>query len=513
VCPITVRSLPCLEVVARMPLRAKASAFGHPKSPHASALKARPFTAALQVLLPRAAAGGGVDRDEDGDPDVPPGNLTDVSGVLQRRMERLCDGGDDEAERGGSGGGSGNGSPSQSDVPDYYIARLTLPQLFDASFLARHVRAPGAALHALCIDGRIDRDDIAAITPSGHAHLSLTPRTYARMGVTGVKTDRGALKFSATINLANPKFKPGEPYHDRFTACADAVAREQREHDQQDDERRGTGGSSSSHTVGGRSCAMWYLCAFESHGAAAGIVFPACHQGNKAAAAAAASEASPRHFALTSKLVGALDYVPALPSLGRSERHGGASNQMETDGGEGDGIGNGDEDGVGVQGVDMVSHELIDFHEWVGAVSCGCVGRILREETRQTQNLSTGSKGPKVHTECSEDSKRPQKSTTPETEAMEAHKWEGLLLPSHAASALDFCRVAVDTGGAPWAALTLWGFADDPAPPTRANGGARGKGGTCGGGGGGQGAGGGGGDELTFLVLPGDRYVMFSQPS
>ena len=94
-------------------------------------------------------------------------------------------------------------------MPDYYAARLTYPQLFHEGFMARHVRAPGAALHCLCVDGRMDRDDIAAVTPTGHAHLSLTPRTYTRMGVTGAKTDRGALKFQATINLANPKFTPG----------------------------------------------------------------------------------------------------------------------------------------------------------------------------------------------------------------------------------------------------------------------------------------------------------------
>jgi hypothetical protein len=66
-------------------------------------------------------------------------------------------------------------SGSRSGVPDYYAARLTFPQLFDAGFLATHVRAPGAALHALCIEGRMDRDDIAAITPTVGALCKLNP--------------------------------------------------------------------------------------------------------------------------------------------------------------------------------------------------------------------------------------------------------------------------------------------------------------------------------------------------
>ena len=74
--------------------------------------------------------------------------------------------------------------------------------------------------------------------------------------------------------------------------------------------------------------------------------------------------------------------------------------------------------------------------------------------------------------------------------------------------------------------LTLWGFPDDPTPrgfhSSLSDGGSRGG---CGGrswrGGGGVGGGkrsgekwgaDGGGDDLTFLVLPGDKYVMFSQP-
>jgi hypothetical protein len=67
--------------------------------------------------------------------------------------------------------------------------------------------APGARLFALCADGRVDRDDVAAVTPSGHVHLSLTPRTYARMGVTGRASGVGSEKHTHahthTISLTN----------------------------------------------------------------------------------------------------------------------------------------------------------------------------------------------------------------------------------------------------------------------------------------------------------------------
>ena len=176
-----------------MGLRAKASAFGHPKSPHAAAVEQRPFTAALQLLLPRSSNNPTTSTSismskssassHDG-----AAAFTDVSGALGGQHRRR-----EKGRRSSGGGGSGNGSGSPAtSPPDFYAARLTFPQLLDEGFLATHVRAPGAALHALCVDGRLDREDVAAVTPSGHMHLSLTPRTYTRMGVTGAKTHKGA---------------------------------------------------------------------------------------------------------------------------------------------------------------------------------------------------------------------------------------------------------------------------------------------------------------------------------
>ena len=42
-------------------------------------------------------------------------------------------------------------------------------------------------------------------------------------------------------------------------------------------------------------------------------------------------------------------------------------------------------------------------------------------------------------------------------------RWEGLLTPGRVDRALAFCRRTVRDEKAPWAALTTWGFADDPS--------------------------------------------------
>jgi hypothetical protein len=97
---------------------------------------------------------------------------------------------------------------------------MTLAQLVDENFLAQHVRPEsGARLFACPLDGRLDGDDVAAITPSGHLRASLTPFTHARAGVTGAKRDRGTLKHEASVHLAKKDFVPGAPFRDRLVGC------------------------------------------------------------------------------------------------------------------------------------------------------------------------------------------------------------------------------------------------------------------------------------------------------
>lgn len=172
-------------------LRAKASAFDHPKAPHADALAERPFTSAVQILIPRGSSRAGP--------------LTDVSGAL--RLDSDVDG---------------------ASVGAHVVAELTLADLLDEAFLARHVRAraperKSAGFRAVCVDGRIDRDDVAALLPDGRLVLSLTPETYRRFGVPGARSDRGTLKYRCEVNLAAKTFAPGAPFRDRLVECARAL--------------------------------------------------------------------------------------------------------------------------------------------------------------------------------------------------------------------------------------------------------------------------------------------------
>ena len=150
--------------------------------------------------------------------------------------------------------------------------------------------------------------------------------------------------------------------------------------------------------------------------------------------------------------MGALEYVPEPPSTGlfgggnRGGGGGGGDGAAAAAAGRGGVIGmeTGDEDADG-DGDGDVSSELIEFHEWVGVVSCGCAGEILREETLQGSNKQrkqkTASEPPPEETRGGVGGDGGVGAN------LETHRWEGLLLPSHAERALDFCRDVVDAGG------------------------------------------------------------------
>ena len=84
------------------------------------------------------------------------------------------------------------------------------------------------------------------------------------------------------------------------------------------------------------------------------------------------------------------------------------------------------------------------------------------------------------------------------TSRVERHRWEGFFVPDDVIAALAFCRRVVAGGAKPWAALTAWGFPDDPSRDTALDTG-------------GDGGGLGGGEHVTFVVVPGDGYVMYTQ--
>ena len=408
-----------------MGIRVRASAFAHPKSPHVAAVDERHFVSALQLVLPRGGgdAGDGASATE---------GFADVSDALRRR---------------GAGGGVDGASPlvgSAPDGDDFRVARMTLAQLVDDAFLAQHVRPEsGARFFACPLDGRLDADDVVAITPSGHLRASLTPSTHARAGVTGAKTDRGTLKHEASVHLAKKEFVPGEPFRDRLAACLARL----------DEEGDGRG-------------AGWYACACEraTDGEPLAVRFPP------------GVESEGRRITHARRLVrggwrggggggeeddGEGEGPPAPPvEFFRRDRGDEASAMDADDDGDGDeksapGYGY---DGDGYDGD--VASRLAGFHEWIGAVAAG-IGR----------EAGVGAAGDRV--------------------VAEAHRWEGLLTPRMVRSAVEFCADLVDSGRYPWAAVTSWGFPEDP---TRAPGASE-----CG--------------ELTFAVTPGGRYLLFADSS
>ena len=387
-----------------MGIRVRASAFAHPKSPHVAAVNERQFVSALQLVLPRKMDDG------DGNASTSSEGFADVSEALRRRPRGSNDGVNVPLELVGPAPGG----------DDFRVARMTLAQLVDENFLAQHVRPEsGARLFACPLDGRLDGDDVAAITPSGHLRASLTPFTHARAGVTGAKRDRGTLKHEASVHLAKKDFVPGAPFRDRLVGCL-----------RQLDEEGGDG------VVGGG----WYACACErvADGEPLAVSFPhgVVSEGRRITRASRTVRWSrgDSYSWGDSSTPG-----PPTPPVEFFRRDGSA---MDVD----------DDGGVNDDTDTDVASSLAGFHEWIGAVACGCEGGDVGEDG---DAVTVG----------------------------EAHRWEGLLTPRMVRSALEFCIDKVAGGDVPWAAVTSWGFPEDP---TRA------------------------GLETTFAVLPGGRYLMFS---
>ena len=401
-----------------MGIRVRASAFAHPKSPHVAAVDERHFVSALQLVLPR----GGGDAGDDGASATE--GFADVSDALRRR---------------GAGGGVDAASPLVGPAPggdDFRVARMTLAQLVDDAFLAQHVRPEsGARFFACPLDGRLDADDVVAITPSGHLRASLTPSTHARAGVTGAKTDRGTLKHEASVHLAKKEFVPGEPFRDRLAACLARL----------DEEGDGRG-------------AGWYACACEraTDGEPLAVRFPP------------GVESEGRRITHARRLVrggwrgggggeddGEGEGPPAPPVEFFRRHRGDEASAMDAEGAEGaEGGAEGADDD---DDADLASR-LAGFHEWIGGVAAGF-----------------GREGPGGGDRV----------------VAEAHRWEGLLTPRMVRSAAEFCADLADSGRYPWAAVTTWGFPEDPTRAPGASG--------CG--------------ELTFAVTPGGRYLLFADSS
>ena len=287
---------------------------------------------------------------------------------------------------------------------------MTLAQLVDDAFLAQHVRPEsGARFFACPLDGRLDADDVVAITPSGHLRASLTPSTHARAGVTGAKTDRGTLKHEASVHLAKKEFVPGEPFRDRLAACLARL----------DEEGDGRG-------------AGWYACACER-----------------------ATDGEPL----------AVRFPPGVESEGRRITH---ARRLVRGGLRGGGGGGEEDDGEGEgppappveffrrdRGDEASAMDADDDGDGdeKSAPGCGCDGT-----SRRASRVFTSGSAPSRQGSGARQGSGPRATASSPRRA----GGEGLLTPRMVRSAVEFCADLVDSGRYPWAVVTSWGFPEDP---------------------------------------------------
>lgn len=132
------------------------------------------------------------------------------------------------------------------------------------------------------------------------------------------------------------------------------------------------------------------------------------------------------------------------------------------------------------------------LHEWVGAVAAGLVGSPplpadggggdvdaddAPYQWGDSDGDSDGGGGDSGGGDCGgggggDGSARRRAGAVPPCNGRaHATRWTGLVTPEQVASACGSARSAVDSCAAPWAALTVWGFADSPVawtpPPPR----------------------------------------------
>lgn len=288
-------------------------------------------------------------------------------------------------------------------------------------------------LYALCADGRIETDDVACVTPAGQLCLSLTPRAYTRLGISGISSDDGTPKRRCLVNLAKKNFQPGNPFRDRLIGNAARVSK----------------------TDTALAVKRKYLVMHTSGGddTLTPVLSP---EGCEVTA----------HCLKYKRSVVATSDAPGAPVSFFSKKKSGS---------------NDDEDDAYASPTENAAESLSLFHEWLGKLS------------------SVGNSGTQTSPPCVCGGEK-DVSDRDDPSFVEKHRWSGFMNPNQTRSALSFCRALVKDGTFPWAAVTTWGFPDDPsrfAVPLN---------------GGGEVTAIGGAEHVTFVVVPGDGYVMYTQP-
>jgi ribonuclease P/MRP protein subunit RPP40 len=130
---------------------------------------------------------------------------------------------------------------------------------------------------------------------------------------------------------------------------------------------------------------------------------------------------------------------------------------------------------------------LSALHAWLGAVACGAAGTVATAAVpwRHEPTSAAGGDGADTEEDAAADAAAAASSSSSAGYEWplqapwagerggwaEAHRWRGLLTPALVAGAVRTAASAIASGAAPWAAVSVWGFADSPVawlPPPEA---------------------------------------------
>eukprot|EP00850_Spirogloea_muscicola_P011669 SM000073S21445 [mRNA] locus=s73:351468:355557:+ [translate_table: standard] len=276
----------------------------------------------------------------------------------------------------------------------------------------------------------IDGTDAVAITPDGKVHLAVTKDTYQQLGLTG----------------KNSELDPGQRYS---ILCGPPDVYE---------------------CLKERTGPLSFLCTFFSDGGSAAMEFP------EAASADQAEVICSREL---------LQQVP-LPPVGAGNSAVPAAA--------------GDRDGAGVaaaeeasvprgwgQGACPLDAEFLSaLFEWLGAAACRILGG-------QFASGHLGSYCCARQEPLGYEWSAPWRGEATEGDA-EVVRWDGFIASGQVMKVIHHARFLVKQGSVPWAAITVWGFADSPVSWMGAE-----HGYMCG-----------GENDYSVVVFPEDRYIVFS---
>ncbi|GBG77691.1 hypothetical protein CBR_g24137 [Chara braunii] len=386
-----------------------------------------------------------------------------------------------------------------------YVIKAPISLFINPQFSASYIKnTEGGSVCALSSCSLIDQSDTVALAPDGKLYLGVTKDTYQRLGLPGKLSNFvGNERYNICIDLRAPSFVPGGTFYDKVNEAFLT-----------------------------RTGVMEFVCTFFSGGRSREMCFP-----TSVASRRVTIDKSYRIMKMVPlpPLDGSATQsaevdsarstgTPQQTSAGLAGQAKGGKRRQQRDNLEKGrtGINNGQEEmsgdamevdegylchvsikceesnkgdnfaaelnenpGHGPWLCPLDAEFLSAVHEWVGAISCGAAGGIIRASTSDGDeyvNAVSSYKWPIPHRG---QATRGDGNTT---------RWTGMFTPAQVAAFLERARSFVRSGRAPWCAFSVWGFADSPVSWDGAE----------------HGYLLGGENDYTFLLFPNDKYIRFS---